>query len=260
MNSFNEFCNDSAWNIISGNWKYNDTNCSLIESSGDREAVSTILFGFADKRTSNTRYCHPFFILQATLSVRSGNSAGIYFRSANIVINNERPTFYLRLDPSVPRIVLERMKYLEISNGNNSWDVLYEVYRTLNYSTVYIVTIVARFDRFDVYLDGEMVFDNVDMVNVANYEDCTIGVRTEGTPTTFLSLTYNGWDYPTSEPTQIPITIPTSADPTLAIIRTEEPSYAQLQEPTTNPSTAPTSHGIVSHDHMFFLTINQIDF
>ena len=220
LDTINRFCDDSSWSIISKNWIFNETDCSLDSPTGTGAAA--VWFGYADVETRNKQFCHPFFVLEVSLLIHSGNAAGICFRI-------EGPAYCLSLHKGQSTMAI----YLLNDVDDQSAGLLrkYVADANISHNTIYKVKIIARMTLYDIYLNDAIIFSDVSLNDLTDYENCSIGIRSMNSPTTYHSLTYKGYytGNPTTTPTFDPTSIPTGHP-------TNEPTY-----PTVAPSAAPTN-------------------
>ena len=189
----NIFCNTSSWNIIKGNWTYNSTDCSLKNTdSGDGNIV---WFGSADGLTPGSNYIHDTFNLTVTMSIHSGNTAGLMFRTGeSSTTNNEGPSYYVGLNPGISSTSSGRQ--LQFGAMDDGWSEQHTVTTTIEYDTVYTLAIHAAGDIYNVYFNGTLLMENITRTE---FSTGSIGVRTWMAPTTFYSLQYSSTSDPTAE-------------------------------------------------------------
>ena len=198
----NEFCNPSQWNIVSGNWTYDSSECSLTNNDVDTDFSDIIWFGSSDGEIPDNRYCHRHFQLNVTLILHSGINAGLIFRTERADTKDKGLSYYLRLNKQVQATGL-----FLIDNGVS---ILNASKTKLSYNKTLNLFVSASENVYNVYLDGRPVFpENPDIVmkQLTNYTHCSIGIRADNhARATFLSLSYTGsnTDTPTVSPTASP--------------------------------------------------------
>ena len=160
--SNNELCETASWNIIKGNWTYNATDCSV--QNTDESPGDFLWFGTADGETPNCEYCHESFQVTIIFAVHSGEGrAGILFRTAKCsTIWAEGPSYLVRTKASKDYV---QIGWLE----NTHWNSQKFGVNNMEFNTTNNLILVADTNLYDVYLDGNMVVDNLEMTNYINY-------------------------------------------------------------------------------------------
>ena len=183
--SGNLFCDSSLWNIIGGNWKYNSTDCSLHDTGS--VCGNIVWFGSADGLTPSSQYIHEEFILTTKFSLQSGESQQVSFSNAGLIFrtgessstNNEGPTYYVGLNAEKDQVQFGTM--------DDGWSLKHYTGSTIDYDTVYTLSVHAAGDIYNVYLDGVLVMEDISRTE---FSGGSFGVRTCLVPATFYSLTY----------------------------------------------------------------------
>ena len=230
----NELCDDSTWNEVSGDWTFDADQCSLYSTGGGLSNKGIVWLGSSDGKTPDKNYCHPYFVLQASVFIDSGNRLGISFRS-----ETSSDTYYLRLNSKNGFVGIYQ---LSDDVTIDDTDALYFANVGITIDTMYNVTIIGGASVYDIYLNGENVLNGITLTDLTNYNNCSIGIKAWNSEVTFLSLTYNGADtaFPTNAPTTSPTYMPTYIPTPFPTDPTSEPSNAPTFSPSNAPSNAPS--------------------
>ena len=231
----NELCDTSGWSAMSS-WTFDSTDCSLENANSNVDTV--MWFGFGNGSTPNSNYVHDTFNLTVTLSLHSGLSAGVLFRTEWISspVSDSR-SYYLLIRPSNAYSKTELLIVQDGDGGSFVANIGSSV--LIEYNTSYTLSVHAQGNVYDIYLDDILIFDGIIRNEISNG---TIGVRCKAATCTVHSIQY---DSPTTDPTASP-TLDYTIDPTedSTTNPTMEPTTDLTANPTTDLTANPTSHPI----------------
>ena len=208
VNENNELCNNGSWNDIKGQWSYNSTDCSIRNTNA--KLGNSVWFGSADGTKPLSQYCHESFRMSLMLAVHSGDGkAGLLFRTGKVsTVWNEGPTYFVRIKASNNKISIK-------SFDNGVWDHGTFPVDSIQLNTTYNLTLVARANLYDVYLDGDLVVRDHNLTEYTNYSHLGIGLYSHMTNSSFYSLMYEPvTPEPATNSTSMPTLLPTTNQPT----------------------------------------------
>jgi len=207
----NILCDSSAWNIIKGQWSFDESDCSI--QNTDSGAGNIVWFGSADGLTPDDSYDDEEFELTVVMEQVSGGDAGILFRTGeSSTKNDEGPSYYIGLYPGSNRVVFGTL--------NDGWSAKHSASVGMSWNTEYTLKVIGHGNSYTVYLNGQEILSGITRTE---FSSGSIGLRSYHSPCTYHSMTYKRYGTtasPTADPTEVP---------------TEMPSTAPTHEPTQDP-------------------------
>jgi len=204
--STNALCDQEAWNIMKGDWSYNEDECILYQSESGINDL--IWFGSEDGLIPNNEFVHQSFELTVTMSIesRSGSPAysasGFFFRSTQSLAVPQGPDYWIMVYPKQNRLVFSQMNAAKAGDGDidDLWIKLGEkdLPFDIEYGHIYTIQLVARPDyTYTVSISNDggnqwyMIFNDAGSFTKAkDLKFGSIGLRTLNVPTTFYSVVY----------------------------------------------------------------------
>eukprot|EP01084_Bolivina_argentea_P190810 327787_1 len=180
VNANNILCLNNSWSIVKGNWTIS-ANCML--QNIDSAAGNIVWFGDANGLIPDTYYSldHRFTMSCIfKLNSNSGYDAGIIFRaSQQSDVNDQGSNYYVGLNTKSNIVVF--------GEQSSSWNLLKSFPKSINYNTVYNLTVIASYSIYNIYINDTLVMKNI---YAPNLETGSIGLRTYYATSTYYSLTY----------------------------------------------------------------------
>ena len=173
-------CNTDDWNIIKGTWDYDSSDCSVDNTnSGDG---NIIWFGSQDGLTPNNDYVFDSFSLEVEIQRNSatGSSTGIIIRAQSVSTTNDGgQQYYIGLRSS--SVIFGRM--------NDGWtDIQYQSY-AVQVGAIHTLKVDAIGTIYNVWVDNTQILSDVEL---SEYMNGSIGVRTYYSPAKFYSVVFRG--------------------------------------------------------------------
>merc|ERR1712130_794240 len=200
--STNALCDQEAWNIMKGDWSYNEDECILYQSESGINDL--IWFGSEDGLIPNNEFDHESFELTVTMSIesRSGSPAysasGFFFRSTQSLAVPQGPDYWIMVYPKQNRLVFSQMNAAKAGEGDidDLWIKLGEkdLPFDVEYGHIYTIKVMASADyKYTISItndDGNYWYTIYGQKYLKDLKFGSIGLRTLNVPTTFYSVNY----------------------------------------------------------------------